>query len=290
MDVTFHKMYMYDHVWQLLAVGDTFCLCKDNGPMNNSTPLKAHKGIDNKLLFRVLSPDRTPFDVSCDQQVYGRIIDPENRMVCLEKLCRLGPAKGLITLELNSGDIVDLHAGPYELVLIRTQNFVDNVPGEYIELPLYSDLNDDVVLELEITEQAFKSPLPSKTFLPIDWTPDIVVPVFGPPAPCFYTSRIPGGRVLNHKEAVHSFSTLTRNATGILEIWGTLEETPDPYLNDQRWFRIYPSSLSPSIEFIGYTGTQAWSFQANFMWLKFRWFPSQQVLDPGSIEKLIVRT
>jgi hypothetical protein len=290
MDVTFNKLYLYDHVWQLLAVGDTFCPCKDNGPMSNLQPLKAHKGIDNKLIFRVLGPDRVPLDISCDQQVYARIIDPDNRMVVLEKLCRLGPAKGLISLELDSGDIVDIHAGLYNIVLIRTQEFVDGIPGYYVEKPLYSDMNDNVAMELEITEQAFKAPARSVTILPEDWTSDILVPTFGPPAPCFYTSRIPASRVQNHKESVHSFSTYTIKATGVLEIWGTLEETPDPYLHGSRWFPIFPSSMSTDIEFIGYTGTQAWTFSANFMWLKFRWFPSQEVLDPGILQKLIVRT
>ena len=56
MDITFNKVYLYDHVRQLLAVGDTFCSCKDNGPMNKN-PIKAHKGIDNKIIFRVLGPD-----------------------------------------------------------------------------------------------------------------------------------------------------------------------------------------------------------------------------------------
>lgn len=290
MDVSLHKLYLYDHVWQLLAVGDTFCSCKDNGPMNNSNPLKAHKGLDNKLIFRVLGPDRVPQDIACDQQVYARIIDPDNRTVVLEKLCRLGPAKGIITLELDGGDLALIHAGLYEIVLIRTQEFVSNQPDYYIEKPLYSNLNDDVAMQLEITEQAFKAPAPSVVIEPGDWTPDIIMPTFGPPAPCYYTARIPGGRVLNHIESVQSFSTYTLNATGILEIWGTLEETPDPYVNSTRWFKIYPSTMSQDIEFIGYTGTQAWTFAANFMWLKFRWFPSQAVLNPGIMSKLIVRT
>ena len=290
MDVTYHKLYLYDHVWELLAVGDQLCPCKDNGPMNNTTPLKAHKGIDNRLIFRVLNPDRSPLNISCNYQVYARIIDPENRTIAFEKLCKLGPAIGLVSLELDAGDIVDLHAGTYNIVLIRTQEFVQNYPGYYIEKPLYIDMNDNVAMELNITEQALKVPLPSITILPKDWIKDILVPTMGPPAPCFYTSRIPGARVLNHKESVHTFSTFTKNATGILEIWGTLEETPDPYLNSARWFKIWPSTMSENIEFIGYTGTQAWTFSANFMWLKFRYFPSQQVLNPGILEKLIVRT
>jgi len=288
-DVTFHKLFLYDHVWELLALGDQLCPVKDNGPMNNVTPLKAHKGIDNKLIFRALNPDRSPINFPNCYQIYARIIDPENRTIAFEKLCRLGPAVGLITLELDAGDIVDLHAGTYNLVLIRTQEFVVGAADYITEKPLYSDMNDNVVMQLNITEQALKVPLPSVVIRPNDWVKDILVPVMGPPGPCYYTSRIPGARVLNHKESVHTFSTFTKNATGVLEIFGTLEETPDPYLNDARWFKIYPSTMAQDITFTGYTGTQAWTFDANFMFLKFRYFPSTQVLDPGILEKLIVR-
>ncbi len=183
----------------------------------------------------------------------------------------------------------DIHAGLYSMVLIRTEDFVANVPGYYVEKPMYSDLYDNVSMEVEVTEQAFKAPLPSVTLLPEDWTGDIIVPTFGPPTPGFYSSRIPGARVLNHKDSVHSFSTYTENFTGILEIWGSLEETPDAYLSASRWFKIYPSTMSQDIEFIQYTGTQAWTFSANFMWLKFRYFPSTAVLYPGILKKLIVR-
>lgn len=288
MDVTFHKLFLYDNVRELLMVGDTFCPCKDNGPMIKN-PIKAHKGIDNKLIFRALGPDRAPVDIACDQQVFVRIIDPTNRMIVLEKLCRLGPAKGLITVVLDAGDIVDVHAGLYEMVLIRTEQFVAGVNDYIVQKPLYSDMYDNITMEIEITEQAFKAPLAPVTLYPRDWTPDIIVPTFGPPTPCFYSPRIPGARVQNHKESVHTFSTYTQNFTGTLEIWGSLEETPDPYLNHARWFKIFPSTMSTDIEFIAYTGTQAWTFSADFMWLKFRYFPSTAVLDPGIMAKLMVR-
>lgn len=289
MDTTFNKLYLYDHVRQLLVVDNILCPIKDNAPMNQKT-IRAHKGVDNKIFFRALGPDRSAVDIACSSQVYARIIDPENRRVVLEKLCRLGPAKGLVTLELNSGDIADVHIGLYNMVLIRTEDFVVGSPDYYIEKPMYTDFDSNISMQIEITEQAFKAPLPSITLEPSDWTPDIIPSTMSQPAPCFYTQRIPGSRVLNHKNSVHSFSTYTENFTGRLEIWGTLEESPDPYLSDSRWFKIYPSTMSTDIEFIGYTGTQAWTFSANFMWLKFRYFPSQEVLDPGTLSKLIVRT
>lgn len=288
MDVNFHKVYMYDHVRQLTVVDNVFCPTKDTGPMNKN-PIKCHKGVDNSIIFRALGPDRIPYDIACNEQVYARIIDPDNNTVVIEKLCRLGPAKGLITLQLDSGDIAEIHAGLYSMVLIRTEEFVQNVPGYYIEKPLYSDYNDNVSMEIEITQQAFKTPMDSVVLTETDWTPDILVPTFGPPMPCFYSKRIPGARVQNHIDSVHSFSVYTENFTGIFEIWGSLEQTPDPYLSSTRWFKIYPSTMSTDIEYFGYTGTQAWTFSANFLWLKFRYFPSTEVLDPGVVKKVIVR-
>ena len=83
MDISYHKLYLYDHVFQLLMVDGYLCLQKDNGPMNKQ-PLKAHRGIDNRLIFRVLNPDRIPVDVAFNKQVYARIIDPSNNTIVLE--------------------------------------------------------------------------------------------------------------------------------------------------------------------------------------------------------------
>jgi hypothetical protein len=254
-----------------------------------TTPLRAHKGLDNKLLFRVLGPDRIPYNVQSNQQVYARIIDPENNTVVIEKLCKLGPAVGLITLELNGGDIATVHAGMYSIVLIRTEDFVVGIPDYYVEKPLYVDMANNVGMTLEITEQAFRAPIKSVTYNAADWTQGLNVHPSGLIEPSFYTGRIPGGRILNHTNSVHSFSTYTENFTGKLEAWGSLEEAPDPYVSDTRWFKIYPSTMSQDIEYIGYTGTQAWTFQANFMWIKFRYTPSTAVLDAGKFVRLIVR-
>jgi hypothetical protein len=288
MNSTFHKLYLYDHVRQLLLVDDVLCPVKDNAPMVKNT-IRAHKGVDNKIIFRALGPDRAPAPIAGSQQVYARIVDPTNRKIVLEKLCRLGPATGLITLMLDSGDIVDVHAGLYEMVLIRTEQFIVGVNDYILQKPLYSDTNDNISMEIEITEQAFKAPLEPLILRPGDWTPDIQVSTLGPPTPCFYSRRIPGARVMNHKDSVHTFSTYTQNFTGILELWGSLEETPDAYLNHTRWFKIYPSTMSVDIEFFSYTGTQAWTFQQGALWYKLRYFPSQAVLDPGVMQKVIFR-
>ena len=66
--------------------------------------IKAHKGIDNKLVFKALGPDRAPVDIACDHQIYARLIDPTSKLVVLETLATTGPARGIITVMLDSGD------------------------------------------------------------------------------------------------------------------------------------------------------------------------------------------
>lgn len=286
-EISVHKVYLYDHVRHLLAVDNFFCPLRDNAPMTKN-PILLHKGLDNKVIFRALGPDRIPVNIACNQQVYARIIDPSNKMVVLEKLCRLGPAKGVITVEIDGGDLAIIAAGRYTMVMIRTEEFVVGAPDYYVELPLYSDMNDNVAMEVEITEQAFKTPPKEFVIEEKDWTPDMNIMNSGPVVRSFYSGRIPGGRVLNHVTPVHSFSTYSENFTGVLELWGSLEDTPDPYTTN-RWFKIFPTTMSVDIEYTGYTGTQAWTHEANIMWLKFRLIPSSAVVDPGVMKKIIVR-
>ena len=289
MDSNFRKVYSYDNVVQLLTVGDNFCVCRgDNAPMN-STTLRVHRGVDNKLIFRALGPDRVPFNIPPNQVVYGRIIDPDNNALMLERICKVGPAKGIITLELDAADASTLHTGLYSLILIRTEVSIADLSDYRLEKPMFSDFENNISMDLEVTDQAMKQPANSFVITPDKWTTDLSVPNASVPIPSFYSSKIPGNRTLNKSSSVHTFSAYADHCYGTLEIWGSLEEEPDAYAAPTRWFKVYPSSMSNDITFVNYSGTQAWSFQANISWLKFRYIPSQAVLDPGKLLKLTVR-
>jgi len=291
MNSSYIDLYAYDHVYQLLFTdGSPLCNNFSDNPPMNLRPLKAHRGLNNRLIFRVLDPNRSPVNL-CNYQVYARVIDPDNNTIVLEKLARQGTSIGTIFLELDSGDIVDLHAGMYNMVLVATQPFVlgQNAIGSYVDKPLFTDFTNDVQMTLEITDQAFIAPIPSVEIYESLWTGDSFYPTGAPPSYGFYSSAIAGSRVMNHKNSVHSFSTYTQNFTGVLEIFGTLDETPDPYLDSTRWFKIYPSSMSKEIEYFNYTGTVAYTFSANVMWIKFRYFPSTAVANPGRMVKLVAR-
>jgi len=289
MQTSIHTLFRYENVHQLLFTENVMCYQRDNGPMN-STSLKVHKGIDNRLVFRVLDPDRAPVNM-CDYQIYGRILDASNGSIVLEKVARQGSAKGTVFFELDSGDITTIHSGTYKFILVATQPFVTGIheTGATVEKPLYVNYNNDIQMEMVVTEQAIYDPVPSVILHETDWTGDSFFPMNAPPTLGYYSKAIAGARVLNHRSSVHSFSTYTENFTGVLQIFGTLEETPSPYLTDSTWFKIYPSTMSQDIEYVGYTGTQAWAFTSNIMWIKLRYIPSTQVVDPGIIKKIIFR-
>lgn len=290
MHTTIHNLYSYDHIHQLLFVDDgQICFMKDNAPMVNND-ITIHKGVDNRVVFRVLGPDRSPVNM-CQYQLMARVNDTSNGTIVLEKPVSQGSVKGTLFLELDSGDITDIHAGTYGLVIIATQPFVtgQHELGATIERPLFIDQYSNVSMILNITDQALHDPVPSVVLCESDWTGDSFFPVYGPPSFGFYSKAIAGGRVLNHRSSIHTFSTYTENFTGVLELYGTLDETPTAYLDSTRWFKIYPSTMSQDIIFTEYTGTQAWAFQCNAMWLKFRYFPSTQVPDPGKMKKIIFR-
>lgn len=280
-------VYSYVNVRQITVDNGIFSV-KENSPMS-LTPIIVHKGMDNPVVFRSVTTDRIPYDIPFSEKIYGRLIDTNNHTVLLEKLCTTGPAKGVITLLLDGSDLSKIYPGKYRLVLIRTEELVAGVSNYLIEKPLHSDMAGNLMYDIEITEQSNLHPLPSIEILPINWIEDILIAVEGINIPVKYTSSIPGARILNKVDAVHSFSTYTENFTGVLELWGTLEDAPSPYVNEIRWFKIYPSSMSQDIQYIGYTGTQAWTFQANVMYIKFRLLPSTSVLDAGKMNKIIVR-
>lgn len=288
MNINTHSIFIYEIIHHVTVSDGCFCLEKDNGNMHKN-PIKVHRGIDNKVIFRALQPDRTVYNIACDQEVYARIIDNESRKIVKEKKCTTGPAKGVIALILDSGDLAPIPPGTYSMVLIRRKAFVEGQANEHILLPIYTDRDNNITMAIEVTEQAEKYPRPETIILPENWTPDLNIKNEGPLVPSFYTKSIPGARVNNHIDSVHTFSTYTEKFTGTLEIWATLEETPSPYLDRDRWFKIFPSTMSQDIEFINYTGTQAWSFVSNFMWIRFRYVPSSEVADPGTLAKLIVR-
>jgi hypothetical protein len=289
-----NNLYLYDRVTQLLINENNFCYCKGNAPMN-LRPLKIHKGLDNTLNFRALDPDRNPVKL-VDRQIYARIIDPQNSTIVLEKLCRLGTATGMIFLDLYEGDINDLHSGLYNMCLISTRNFVPNTVGEVMSSAIFTDTDSNVNMTLEISEQAFIAPLPTYSITngtgqqppyELGWTEFLLAWQGNMMTEAFYSGAIPGSRVKNHKDGLHTISIESNGFTGTIEIYGSLDPTPTPAIYPlSSLFRIWPSTLADHIDLNSFIGTEAYSFQANIMWLKIVCKPAPTDLTVTPVQEL----
>lgn len=292
MFTSLNDLYLYDDVRRLLLNDDqTTCLDTDNAPMNKRN-IKVHKGVDNILKFRVFNPDRQPVNI-CNYDMMARIFNTENRELVLQRPCRTNTAKGMLFLDLDEGDIANLAEGLYEIVIVGQQQFAPSTVGKYATTtPFYTDFDSNIVATIELTGQAERVPLPTYTI--DEWTMTrLLWQGSGPLVDTYYSSSIPGARVQNHTWSTHSFSIHVNEAdkfTGTLEVLGTLDINPYEDPNSGHWFKIQVVTGSDYLEFIDFFGTEAYTFSANIMFLKFVYTPSTEVENPGRINKILVRT
>ena len=103
----------------------------NNSPLNRTT-IKIHKGVDNQVRFRVLNPDRKL--VSVDHlSIRARLISTENKERVLDRFADLVPnSKGDLRLTIYEGDIQNVAAGFYTLVVTGEEALVPSVPANYI--------------------------------------------------------------------------------------------------------------------------------------------------------------
>jgi len=103
----------------------------------------------------------------------------------------------------------------------------------------------------------------------------------------YRSSAIPGARLQNYTNSVHSFSAATTAFTGTLEVRATLDHIPPGDPNE--YFPVDITSATNVITFDNYTGITAHTFDANFMWLMFIYAPDTSLEDYGTVDKVLVR-
>lgn len=280
------ELFAYDNVRRLLYFdSDNYCYSTDNAPMNKR-PIKVHKGIDNTIPFRVFDPDRKVHSLrKCDVEYLARVTQVDTGYILLERACKVGTATGILTLSLLESDLSNIDPGLYSLVIIENTSFT--VDGEVISKPLFTDYDGNVSSSIEITEQVARQPRPTYTLTDKSWTPTRLGTVNGIVQQA-YSSAIPGNRVGNI-EGNHTFSVNCSAFTGNITIMGTLSESPSPDpTTGNEWFVIPPSSFTGRIECTNYTGTDAFFFRNNVMWVKFI-ISYGAVTDPGKVVKILAR-
>lgn len=288
MEVSTQRLYLYNDVRRLLFRGDRFTsYTMDNAPMNKR-PLKLHKGTDNELVFRVFNPDRTPANI-CQYNVFVRVIDIDTHEMLFEKEAKPGAQTGFLQVQVPEVDLIDIMPGQYKIAFVAQRQSLHNTPGYTNTKPLYTDFDHNADMTVEVVDQVFREPVPSVTVTSTDWTEVRVSDAeYGNRVSTFQTSTIPGARSRTPINNLHTFSVTTDNYTGKLEIYGTLDLTANPSL-DQGWFKVELPDAE-FLRFISYTGTRYFNFEGNYMWVRFVHTPSVEVDDAGTFTKLIVRS
>lgn len=255
----------------------------NNSPYN-SHQIKLHKGVDNVIRFRVLNADRKRVSVN-HLSIRCRFINVENGERVLERYADLTTTKGDVRLTVYEGDLVDIAPGFYDLVVTGEEALVPGVTiGENIHTPFYLNQAGDIVATVEVVASADVTPQPTVTILPDDWTRfsgnrgvDVE----------YYSSAIPGSRIQNHLNALHTFAAYTTAFSGTLQVRGSLELQPPADYND--FFPIDITTATQIITFDNYTGVTSHSFEANFMWLLFVYSPDTSLEDYGTIDQILLR-
>jgi len=280
------KLFHYENRLDLMYVDSQL---KGYGTVNNS-PLnkkifRIHKGVDNVLRFRVLNPDRKR--VSVDHlSIRARFISNENQERVLDRFADTVPnSKGDVRLTIYEADLVDIAAGFYSLVITGEEEMISGLAaGENMQTPFFLDNAGDIVATVEVVAGADVTPRESVELLPTNWT---VTTNETPGFTRYISSSIPGARLQNYTNSVHSFSAASTGWTGTLEVRATLDHIPTGDVND--YFPIDITSGTNIITFDDFTGITSHTFEANFMWMIFVYETENALPSNGTLDKVLVR-
>ncbi len=281
------KLFHYENRLDLMYVDSQIrsCIVTNNSPLNKKV-FKLHKGVDNQIRFRVLNPDRKR--VSVDHlSIRTRFISNENQERVLDRFADIVPnSAGDIRLTIYEADLVDIAPGFYNMVVTGEEELIPGLAaGENIQTPFFLDNDGDIVATVEIVAGADVTPRPSVELLPTNCT---VTTNETPGFTRFISSAIPGARLQNYTNSVHSFSAASTSWTGTLEVRATLDHIPTGDIND--YFPVDITSGTNVITFDDFTGITAHTFDANFMWVIFVYETENTLNDSnGTLDKVIVR-
>jgi len=261
-----NKLYFYENNIDLVLTTDHFYV--DNRPMN-TRHLKVHKGVNNELIFTIRNRDRKLQNLSTDT-VKAYIVDPSTRAQVVTRLLENTLDIGKMKLTIAEGDIQNLKPGLYEMFLTRSAL-------ESVDTPLYTDQNNNIKFNIEITDQASVTPIETQienTFLQ---TSGISV---GDSANVFVTNALLGNLERNFNDATHTLALYLDSFTGNIQIQASCI-TAVPATEDQStdWFTVNEITINDANTTIYPT-----SFTANCNWVRIVSLPIT-----GSISQVLLR-
>jgi hypothetical protein len=282
----FYDLYTYDTTVQLLYDNGKISSCfLDNRPME-SRIIKVHKGVDNVVKFKVYDADKKVSNID-HLRVSAILIDTQSSERVFKTYCKITNKKGQLELDIKEDDLINIPAGFFKLVLTAEEWAIPETEGYVTSTPFYTDPSSNINMNVQVMDSADKTPIPTIEITTKQWIYGISHDNINPE---FVTQAFPANRMKNSKNGSHTIAIHMTNFKGEFQVYGTLDSTPSQNLND--YFPLDLSNNNSVITYDGYTGIDAYHFQANVMWLKFRYKndPMLDISEIGTIDKVQLRS
>jgi hypothetical protein len=261
-----NKLFLYENNIDLVVTTTDWYV--DNRPMNNRH-LKAHKGLTNELVFTVRDRDRKIQNVSADT-VRAYVVHPTSKQRLLTKTAINSNDVGKFSIVLNEGDLANIDPGRYYMYISRSRS-------EVLDTPMYADQDNNIVFDLEITNQTGTEPKPTQSTTDLIKVADIGN---GDPANVFVTSALAGNLEQNFPNAQHSMAIYLEEYTGNITVQASCfvsVPSSDEFSTD--WFDVENISVADAN-----TSIVSTNFVVNCNWIRIISTP-----DTGSVTKVSLR-
>lgn len=261
-----NKLFWYENNIDLVVTTTDFYV--DNRPMNNRH-LKAHKGLTNELIFTVRDRDRRIQNVSADV-VRAYVVHPTTKQRIITKIAQNTTDVGKFSVVLTEGDLANINPGRYYMYLTRSRS-------EILDTPLYTDQDNNIVFDLEITDQTGVQPKPTQNVSSLLQISDTSQ---GDSSNVFVSSALLGNLEQNYPNAQHSVAIYLSGYTGTLSIQAScFTNVPDNDESSTDWFNVEQIVVDDAN-----TSIVNSNFIVNCNWVRIVSYPTT-----GSVSKVSLR-
>jgi len=261
-----NKLYSYQDLIDIVYTTDSYYV--DNRTMDTRN-LKLHKGVSNELIFNIRDRDRKLQNVF-PETLRAYILDPSTKARLVTRILQNTSDIGKVKLCIDEGDIQNIEPGLYKMYVTKS-----NV--ETANAPLYTDQNNSLSFNVQITDEAGSSPIPTQTQNTFTQTSSTSL---GDDANIFVTNALTGNLSRNFPNAQHTVAFYLDGYTGNITIQAScMQSTPD--LEDQStdWFDVETVPVANANVSIAHT-----NFTVNCNWIRIVSEP-----DTGSITQVLLR-
>ena len=226
-----NRLYLYENVVDLVIMaGDLYV---DNRPMNNRN-LKAHKGVTNDIYFQIRNRDRKLQNVF-SETLRAYLVNPSTKKRLITRILEDTSEVGKVKLVLSEGDLAQIDPGLYQVFITRS---VD----ELTDRPVYTDQNNSLRFDIEVTDQVGVQPVPTqedKTFFQTQNTST------GDASNVFVSSAMYGNLDRNFTNAQHTVAIYPQQYTGQVQLQASsLTATPSTEDDSFDWYTVKTIDIS----------------------------------------------